>query len=139
MRSIYKKGVGVGIGRCVLWGGGSLPFLINCFNWFNINISIASIAISIDSPVLVATLGRYFTTLVWHPFPYPLPALCRSTVNFKVYEPRQASQNSRRMQMVVVGWSGGKMPDEKKRSRPSLWIVRQGSSTSGACVARVWL
>ena len=52
-------------------------FLSNWIDWLNINIITASIDISIDIPCPVATLGRYFTTLVWHPYPDPLPALIR--------------------------------------------------------------
>ena len=67
----------MGIGRCVLRGGGTELFLIKWFNWFNINVT--SIAISIDIPVHVATLGRYFTTLVWHPvFPPAAQPLCKA-------------------------------------------------------------
>ena len=71
----------MGIDRCVLRGGGTEPLLIKWFNWYNINIT--SIAISIDFPFHVATLGRYFTTCVWHPFSRPPPTHRSSTVNFR--------------------------------------------------------
>ena len=107
-------------------GGGSEPFLFKWFNWFNINISIASIAISVDSPFLVATLGRYFTTLVWHPFPDPPPALSRSTVRFKGYDPHWACQVCRCDQTAAFELGGGKLPDERKCRRPNVGIIRQG-------------
>ena len=113
MQSIQKKekkGEGVGVCRCVLEEGSPLPFLSNWFNWLNIVISVDSIVISIDIPFPVATLGRYFTTLVWHPFPDPPPAPSRSSTisACKDYGLR------------------GKLPDERKRLRPRTWIIQQG-------------
>ena len=55
VRSRYKKGGGVGIGRCILRGGGTKPFLFNRFNLFNVD----SIAISMNIPFHVATLDWY--------------------------------------------------------------------------------
>ena len=70
MRSIQNKGVGVGVGRCVLWRGGPMLFS-SWIKW--LNIVIVPIDISIHIPYPVATLGRYFTTLVWHPWPARRP------------------------------------------------------------------
>ena len=70
----------MGFGRCVWGSGGSEPFFSR-IKWLDIVITL--IAISIRIPLLVATLGRYFITLVWHPCPAPLPSLHRCVSYFR--------------------------------------------------------
>ena len=136
VRSIYKKGDGVGIGRCILRGGGSVPFLIKWINWFNVVIHINSIAISIHIPVPVATLGWYFSTWVWHSISRPPPNPCVKQWKGSVCGVLKTVPLIRpyaRLQWMVkncivlaVGWHGGKLPDERRRCRPKLCIIRQG-------------
>ena len=75
-----------------------------------LNIVIVPIDISIHIPYPVATLGRYFTTLVWHPCPDPPPA------HSSLWTISACSD------LVLRD----KLPDEMKRLSPRAWIIQQG-------------
>ena len=68
----------MGVCRCVLKGeeGGSLPFLLDRLNWFNLVVLFIIIAIRISIPNLVAVLGGILPP----GYGSPLPARCLTLV-----------------------------------------------------------